>query len=245
MPASTAFVTDSNRPQPLWQPPPTACLTASGAACEARSPSNASLAVRGCFSVHNVFPFGLLSPSAGVGGSGLPGPPCLQRYSGYSPRRETEGGVWHKAMVLVCLPLAAPIGLSPVLILTLCGSERVLVVPTEPPDALSCLTTPGVGRPRDGAVAREGGGGNPQSAVPPARKGIGPGLKPAEADPGRAHHWGGLGCRAGTQTCHSRPAGKLAAPYQRPLSNTRPPHHQNSVGTYCVRRCGSVGPCPI
>ena len=28
-------VTDSNRPQPLWQPPPTACLTASGAASEA------------------------------------------------------------------------------------------------------------------------------------------------------------------------------------------------------------------
>ena len=25
-----AFVTDSNRPQPLWQPPPTACLAASG-----------------------------------------------------------------------------------------------------------------------------------------------------------------------------------------------------------------------
>ena len=32
-----AFVTDSNRPQPLWQPPPTACLTASGAASEAPS----------------------------------------------------------------------------------------------------------------------------------------------------------------------------------------------------------------
>ena len=32
MPASMAFVTDSNRPQPLWQPPPTACLTAAGAA---------------------------------------------------------------------------------------------------------------------------------------------------------------------------------------------------------------------
>ena len=31
------FVTDSNRPQPLWQPPPTACLTASGAASEAPS----------------------------------------------------------------------------------------------------------------------------------------------------------------------------------------------------------------
>ena len=31
---STAFVTDSNRPQPLWQHPPTARLTASGAASE-------------------------------------------------------------------------------------------------------------------------------------------------------------------------------------------------------------------
>ena len=31
------FVTDSNRPQPLWQPPPTACLTASGAASEVPS----------------------------------------------------------------------------------------------------------------------------------------------------------------------------------------------------------------
>ena len=32
-----AFVTDSNRPQPLRQPPPTACLTASGAASEVPS----------------------------------------------------------------------------------------------------------------------------------------------------------------------------------------------------------------
>ena len=55
------------------------------------------------------------------------------------------------------MPLAAPIGLSPPLILTLCGPERVLVVSTEPPDDLSCLTTPGVGRPGDGAVARLGG----------------------------------------------------------------------------------------
>ena len=53
------------------------------------------------------------------------------------------GGVWHKASVSDCLPLAAPIGLSPMLILTLCGSERVLVVSTEPLDDLSCLTTPG------------------------------------------------------------------------------------------------------
>ena len=35
------------------------------------------------------------------------------------------GGGWHKASVFSCLPLAAPIGLSPLLILTLCGSERV------------------------------------------------------------------------------------------------------------------------
>ena len=41
------------------------------------------------------------------------------------------GGGWHKALVSDCLPLAAPIGLSPLLILTLCGSERVLVVSTE------------------------------------------------------------------------------------------------------------------
>ena len=40
------------------------------------------------------------------------------------------GGVEHKAMVLVCLPLMAPIGLSPLHILTLCGSERLLVVST-------------------------------------------------------------------------------------------------------------------
>ena len=35
--ASMAFATDSNRPQPLWQPPPTACLTASGATSEVPS----------------------------------------------------------------------------------------------------------------------------------------------------------------------------------------------------------------
>ena len=38
VPASMAFVPDSNRPQPLWQPPPTASLTASGAASEVPSP---------------------------------------------------------------------------------------------------------------------------------------------------------------------------------------------------------------
>ena len=65
---------------------------------------------------------------------------------------EGGGGGWHKASVSDCLPLAAPLGLSPLLILTLCGPERVLVVSTEPPDDLSCLTTPGVGRPGDGLL---------------------------------------------------------------------------------------------
>ena len=63
---------------------------------------------------------------------------------------------------IVCL-WRRPIGLSPPLILTLCGSERVLVVSTEPPDDLSCLTTPGVGRPGDGAVARAVDQGHPDA----------------------------------------------------------------------------------
>ena len=37
VPASMEFVTDSNRPQPFWRPPPTACLTISGATFEAPS----------------------------------------------------------------------------------------------------------------------------------------------------------------------------------------------------------------
>ena len=53
------------------------------------------------------------------------------------------GGGWQKASVSYCLPLVAPIGLSPLLIPTLCGPERVLVVSTEPLDDLSCLTTLG------------------------------------------------------------------------------------------------------
>ena len=55
------------------------------------------------------------------------------------------GGGWHKASVFDCLPLAAPIGLSPLLILTLCGPERVLVVSTEPPDDVSCFDYSGGG----------------------------------------------------------------------------------------------------
>ena len=53
------------------------------------------------------------------------------------------GGGLAQGSALGCLPLAAPIGLLQLLILTLCGSECVLVVSTEPLDDLSCLTTPG------------------------------------------------------------------------------------------------------
>ena len=68
------------------------------------------------------------------------------------------GGGWHKASVSDNLPLAAPIGLSPLLILTLCGSERVLVVSTEPLDDLSCLTTPGSAVPEMGCCPCHGPG---------------------------------------------------------------------------------------
>ena len=53
---------------------------------------------------------------------------------------QRRGGGGHEAMVLVCLPLAAPIGLSPLHILTFRGPERVLVGSTEPPDDLSYLS---------------------------------------------------------------------------------------------------------
>ena len=64
------------------------------------------------------------------------------------------GGGGAQGLVVGCLPLVVPIGLSPLHLLTLCGSTRVLVVSTEPPDDLSCLTTLGINHPGDGAVAR-------------------------------------------------------------------------------------------
>ena len=95
------------------------------------------------------------------GGGGISGGNTALSLPAKGPWR--GGGGWHKASVSDCLPLAAPIGPSPPLILTLCGPERVLVVSTEPPDDLSCWTTPGVGRPRDGAVARAGDQGHPDA----------------------------------------------------------------------------------
>ena len=78
---------------------------------------------------------------------------CMVRPPGPGPAwGGGGGGCWHKVSVFGCVPLAAPIGLSPLLILTLCGPERVLVVSTEPPDDLCCLTTPGVGRPGGGLL---------------------------------------------------------------------------------------------
>ena len=92
-------------------------------------------------------------PSAGVHVT-LPPPPPAEQFSGRptSPGWDWGGG-GHEAMVLVCLPLA-PIGLSPLRILTLCGSELVLVVSPEPLDDLSSLTTPG------STVPETGGGGD-------------------------------------------------------------------------------------
>ena len=105
---------------------------------------------------------------------------------GPSPTPGGRGGGWHKASVSDCVPLAAPIGLSPLLILTLCGPERVLVVSTEPPDDLSCLTTPGVGRPGDVPLTRcRGGGGGTRPRyliVLPLAVPIGP-LATAHSDP--------------------------------------------------------------
>ena len=92
------------------------------------------------------------SGSPALGSTGWTGGRHPLAVSGHTP--QGGGGGWHKASVSDCLPLAAPIGLSPPLILTLRGPERVLVVSTDPPDDLSCLTTPGVGSPGDGAVAR-------------------------------------------------------------------------------------------
>ena len=70
-------------------------------------------------------------------------------------------------MVLVCVPLAAPIGLSPPLIPTLCGPERVLVVSTEPPDDFVLLDYSG-GRPsRRWGCAIEGGAVEGGEGYPP------------------------------------------------------------------------------
>ena len=58
-------------------------------------------------------------------------------------RGRAGGGGWHKGLVENCFPLAAPTGFSPLNIPSLCGSERCLVLSTEPLDDLSCLTTLG------------------------------------------------------------------------------------------------------
>ena len=65
-------------------------------------------------------------------------------------RHGWRGGGWPRASVSDCLPLAVPIGLLPLLIVTPCGPERVLVVSTEPLDDLSCLTTPRSAVPETG-----------------------------------------------------------------------------------------------
>ena len=79
-----------------------------------------------------VHPLGL----GGEGGSAPPAPPSFSLGGGGAdmrcsvsggspPQKRGWGGFWHKASVSDCLPLAAPIGLSPLHILTLRGPERV------------------------------------------------------------------------------------------------------------------------
>ena len=92
--------------------------------------------------------------SVGARGSKTHAPMRLHMCGGGTAREVLRGGIWHKASVFGCLPLAVPIGLSPLLILTLCGSKRVLVVSTERLDDLSCLTTPRGRLSRRRAVAR-------------------------------------------------------------------------------------------
>ena len=64
------------------------------------------------------------------------------------------GGGWHEALVEICFSLAAPTGLSPLNCPTLCGSELCLVVSTEPPNDLPCLTTLGSAVPETGRCPR-------------------------------------------------------------------------------------------
>ena len=83
-----------------------------------------------CFELHTVGAVGLCAAQKVQEG--------LCRHSmtnGFGKLPFGGAGGSHKAMVLVC----SPIGLSPLHIPTLCGSERVLVVSTELLDDLSCF----------------------------------------------------------------------------------------------------------
>ena len=74
LPASMAFVTDSNRTQPLRQPPPTACLTAAGATSEVPS-----LLLHAAPLPHNT--------AEGIG----PGAPAAAKETQVDPRRQPGG----------------------------------------------------------------------------------------------------------------------------------------------------------
>ena len=102
----------------------------------------------------------------------LESPPIWGKYVGRGAMFWGAGG-WHRAMVLVGLPLAAPIGLSPLHIPTLCGSKRVLVVSTEPGGGgggLQILMASGCNadaqKRRHSLCGRGGGGSNTASERP-------------------------------------------------------------------------------
>ena len=78
--------------------------------------------------------------------------------------------------MLVCLPLAAPTGLSPLHIPTLCGSECGLVMSVEPLGCLVLFDYSGVGCPRDGLLPvpltmQDGGGGGYDAITSPKQGG--------------------------------------------------------------------------
>ena len=91
VPASMAFVTDSNRPQPLWQPPPTACLTASGAPSLGMHPCQSPLPAGPPGRISQGFSLGRGKRCAGGGGAGgiaapLPPPPPFRAQKPGSPK---------------------------------------------------------------------------------------------------------------------------------------------------------------
>jgi hypothetical protein len=101
---------------------------------------------------------------------------------------------------------------------------------------------------------QRGGGGREQQVLRPApplsppveRVGTRLGTCVRQVSRDQKDHWIQLrqtgGCSCFLLSCECDGSGYhlvahgTVAPYQRPLSHTRPPHHKNSVGTCCVQR---------
>ena len=81
---------------------------------------------------------------------------CTHAHCSVVVTHKRGGGGTRPCSLIVCLWRC--LFISPLLILTLCGPERVLVVSTEPLDDLSCLTTPGLAVPETGCCPCRGPG---------------------------------------------------------------------------------------